>query len=160
MQNFTVGQAILREVLAHQVLAKVISKLADKLHKAEKCVCFCMLSSICVRVCCKLVVDWGIYLIHALYILDPRVQLCINEQGSLDFLNLSMDKFGKCQKAAVQFNSKLSVSVLHTSLCCLDGSPSPLKKCMSGCVRITSRSICSIISASWKDQTLCVDTKQ
>ena len=78
-------------MLAYQVLAEVISKLADKLHKAEKCVCFRMHSSICVHVCRKLIIDWGIYLVHALYILDPRVQLCIDEQGSLDFLNVDVD---------------------------------------------------------------------
>lgn len=32
--------------------------------------------------------------------------------------------------------------------CCSASSESPEKKCMSGCVRITSRSICSMISLS------------
>ena len=94
MEHVTCGasawQATLHEVLAHQVLAKMIPKLADKLHKAEKRVCFRMHSGTCVRVCCKLIIDWCIYLIHALHILDPRIQLRIDEQGSLDFLNFSL----------------------------------------------------------------------
>lgn len=140
-----------RRVPAHQVLAEMISKLADELHKTEECICFRMHSNVCVRICCKLIIYRCIYLIHSLHILDTRIQLCINKQCSLDFLNINHACQPSTKGIMVCHSAPAQPSDQVTSLCCLDSSPSPLKKCMSGCVRITSRSICSIISASWKE---------
>lgn len=117
MENVTfaacAGQASLHEVLAHQVLAKMISKFADQLHKAEKCVCFRMHSSICVRVCCKLIIDRCIYLIHALHILDPRVQLGVDEQCSLDFLNSKLDYMPFCYRERANICQVVSTQYPH-----------------------------------------------
>lgn len=57
----------------HQMLAKMISEFADELHKTEERICFSMHSSLCVCVSRKLIIDWCIYLIHALHIFDPRI---------------------------------------------------------------------------------------
>ena len=70
----------------HQLFAEVVPKLADEVHEAVEGVRLGMLGCLFVRVSLELEVDGGVQLVHALHVSDARVELGIDEESPLAFL--------------------------------------------------------------------------
>lgn len=126
---------------AYQLLTKVVSEFRNQVHEAEKGVCLCMGRNAGSGVPLEEVVQGCVELVHALHVRQTRVELGKDEKRPLHFLF----------DVHIHHVQKPSTPPQHTtSLCSTAAGSAPLKKCMSGCVRMTSRSICSRTSASLK----------